>query len=166
MKNNKSDFLISFLGLIISIVFLIIVIGKILEIRSTLESMDQYRNILNGTHALPLSYLSGLDNQVRNLQDRKTSEEELGIKELRSPEEHIGMIRDLLRTHKIDVERFRTIGKEEIPASEFILNCEGVNFFNFLKEAPKFLLPMNYISIKPASGFSKINVTVRFSHVP
>ncbi|WP_010259489.1 hypothetical protein [Treponema primitia] len=166
MKNNKADFLISFFGLIISVVFIIIFIGKILEIRSTLESMDQYRNILNETHVLPLSYLSDLDNQVKNLRNREISGEGLKTKDPQGPEEHIGMIRDLLRNHKIEVERFRTIGKEGISASEFILNGEGVNFFNFLKEAPKIQLPLNYISIKPTSGFSKINATVRFNHVP
>ncbi|MFP3042357.1 hypothetical protein LQZ19_11130 [Treponema primitia] len=128
--------------------------------------MGQYRNVLKETQALPLGYLSGLDNQVKKLRNLEASGEEFKTKNPQGPEEHIGMIRDLLRAHNINVEHFKTIGKEEITTSEFILNCEGVNFFNFLREAPKLNIPLNYISIKPASGFSKINATVRFIHVP
>ncbi|GHV73398.1 hypothetical protein AGMMS49940_07000 [Spirochaetia bacterium] len=161
MKNSKTTLLIPLFHLIFSAVFIFIFIGSIREIHSIIESMDHYRNAASEIQPLSQGYLSRLENLARDLRDQgPESAAEF------SAEDGFAMIRDLLRTRDITVERFRTTGKGNTAAAEFILNSNGVDFLNFLKGAQEFSIPLSYIGIKPAPNSSTLNVTVRFNHVP
>jgi hypothetical protein len=166
MKRSKSDLLISLFCLFLSAIFVIAFIGKFREIRGILRSADHYQEILGEIQPVSMAYLSQLEYQAENLRKAEPASGAVKPGELQSPEEGIGMIRDLLRKHKLGVERFRTTGKDGNTSAEFTLDCGGVNFFKFLKETREFQIPPNYISIKPVSNYSNINVTVRFNNVP
>jgi hypothetical protein len=166
MKRSKGDLLIFFFYLFFSIIFVIGFIGKLREIRGILRSADRYQRLLSETQPLSMAYLSQLEYQAEHLWKAEPVLSAVKTKGFQSPEERIGMIRDLLRKHKLGVERFRTTGKDGNISAEFTLDCGGVNFFNFLKQARELRISPNYISIKPASNYSNINVTVRFNNVP
>jgi hypothetical protein len=166
MKRSKSDLLIFVFCLFFSIIFVIVSIGKFREIRGILRSADRYQKMLSEIQPLSMAYLSELEYQAEHLRKAEPALSAVKTKGPQNPEEGIGMIRDLLRKHKLGVERFRTIGKDGNTSAEFTLDCGGVNFFNFLKEAREFQISPNYISIKPAFNYSNINVTVRFNNVP
>jgi hypothetical protein len=166
MKRSKNNLLISLFWLFFSAIFVITFIGKFREIRGILRSADHYQKMLSEMQPVSMAYLSQLDYQAENLRKTEPALAVVKTKDSQSPEEGIGMIRDLLRKHKLGVERFRTTGKDGNTSAEFLLDCDGVNFFNFLKEALEFQVPPNYISIKPVSNYSNINVTVRFNNVP
>jgi hypothetical protein len=166
MKKSKSDLLISLFWLFLSVIFVITFIGKFREIRGILRSADHYQKTLSEIQPVSMAYLSQLDHQAEELRKTEPALGAVKTKDIQILKEGIGMIRDLLRKHKLGVERFRTTGKDGNTSAEFLLDCEGVNFFNFLKEVQEFQVPPNYISIKPASNYSNITVTVRFNNVP
>jgi hypothetical protein len=166
MKRSKKDSLIFLFCLFFSIISVIVLIGKFREIRSILRSTDRYQRMLSEIQPLSMAYLSQMEYQAEHLRKAEPALNTAKNGGLQNPEEGIGMIRDLLRKHKLGVERFRTTGKDGNTSAEFTLDCGGVNFFNFLKEAREFRIFPNYISIKPASNYSNINVTVRFTNVP
>ncbi|GHV80723.1 hypothetical protein AGMMS49944_25140 [Spirochaetia bacterium] len=124
MKNSKTTLLIPLFHLTLSAVFIFIFIGSIREIHSIIESMDHYRNAASEIQPLSQGYLSRLENLARDLRDQgPESPAEF------SAEDGFAMIRDLLRTRDITVERFRTTGKGNTTAAETEKNAPYLDLF-------------------------------------
>ncbi|AEF86262.1 hypothetical protein TREPR_1389 [Treponema primitia ZAS-2] len=146
---------------------------SIWELRSARNTLEQYRDRAYGVKPVSRDSLTVLENQAENLRkleiirmDKGGSGKKNIFSSVKlSMEEKTNLIRDMLRTRSVGIERFRINNRDG--GSEFTLHCPPIPFFGFLAELEeKTALEPDYISIKPASGFSTINVTVRFNHVP
>jgi hypothetical protein len=153
--------------LVLVLVFLIFLIDKTGKLFESAGVMDQYRETLRSIRPISPAYLSNLETLAKEFEYTALFPDGKETTEQKTMEEKIAIIRDLLYFHKIELERLRISGKEEASMAEFLLNSTPANFFNFLADMPdNNMSHINYISIKPGSGLSNINITVRFNHVP
>jgi hypothetical protein len=143
--------------------FILMAAGYIREIRTGREAIARSQRALEHS-ALPPGYLSGLETRLAELRIQETSGD---APEARGEaEDPAGAIRDALRSHAVRVERLRTVSAGGAAGTEFVLSSAPVNFLRFLRGAAELPLPLNYISIKPKTHASAMDVTMRFNHAP
>jgi hypothetical protein len=138
--------------------------GYIREIRDSRKSIEQYRRTLNGERPLSPGQLSRLEEQLAELRAPETPEANPPAALQGNPENPAGMIRGLLRSHGIGVERLRTLSAGGVAGTEFVIASAPVNFLRFLQEAAELPLPLSYISITMDEHSANITVTMRYNH--
>jgi hypothetical protein len=165
MTKNKHRAATQLFCLAFGIFFIIRAAGYMREIHGSREEAAQHLGALNGSRPLPPGRLSYLEERLAELRSPETPE---GAPEgaVRPAEDPAAVIRSMLRTHAIGVERLRTLSTGGNAATEFVLTSAPANFLRFLQGAADLPLPLSYVSIKPDLRSSAINVTVRFSHAP
>jgi hypothetical protein len=141
------------------------IISGALRLAETRRSLKQYREALQETKPLPPAYIEELRLYLEKLKaeerDRPGKETEIPF----SISDAAGMIRDLLKNENIEPERFRISGREPDETIEFILHCESIPFFTFLREASDIRgIVISYLGIKPVPGLSLIDVTMRIQN--
>jgi hypothetical protein len=163
-KNRRSPGRLLFC-LALGALFALRAAGYIREISGGRKSIAQHMRTLNDERPLPPGFLSRLEDRAAELRGREKPEEKSpsAQTDLENP---AGMIRGLLQTHAVGVERLRTLSAGGEAGTEFVLAGAPVNFLRFLRAAAELPLPLSYISIKPDDHSSNINVTMRFANEP
>jgi poly(3-hydroxybutyrate) depolymerase len=140
---------------------ILLIAGGSAGLFQTRRSLQQCREALGQTEAVPPAYLAELREIQKTLAGREPERSEAPL----SLGEAASRIRLFLRDHNIEPRRFWISGTPPGESVEFVLRCEGADFFAFLWKVSGLAgINISYLSLKPVPASTLLDATLRIQN--